>query len=92
MPDSAAASSHWIESLVSDFIAASARNSMHDETGEPAWEEDLIGFASGADTMWQKDKEYIGAFHWTPWEIYTQYHPEAPARPDELTVIPWILP
>lgn len=85
-------SSYWIKDLINHYMATSSLNAMQDETGEPAWEEVLVGFASGADKMWQQYKEYIGAFHWTPWEIYTQYHPEAPARPDELTVISWILP
>jgi epoxyqueuosine reductase len=42
--------------------------------------------------MWQQYKEYVGAFHWTPWEVFTQHCPDEPARPEELTVISWVLP
>lgn len=85
-------SGSWIKELISDLIAASAKNSMQEETPEPAWEEALVGFASGADKIWQQYKEYVGPFHWTPWEIYNQYHPGKPAIPQELTVISWVLP
>lgn len=78
----------WIEA----FIAKSPRNSMADKTGEPAWEDALIGFASGVDQIWQQYKEYVGAFHWTPWEVYNQHHPDRPAKPEDLTVVSWVLP
>jgi epoxyqueuosine reductase len=85
-------SGNRIKGLIRDFIATSPVNSMGAEAGEPAWDEALVGFASGADPIWQQYKEYIGAFHWTPWEVFTQHHPEEPARPEELTVVSWILP
>ena len=82
----------WIREAIENFIAQSPENTMADQSGEPAWDGALVGFASGADPMWQQFKEYVGAFHWTPWEIYTQRHPDKPARPEELTVISWVLP
>lgn len=78
----------WVRS----FIAESDHNTMQNEAGEPAWEDALVGFASGADEIWQQYKEYIGAFHWTPWEVYNQHHTEKPAKPEQLTVISWVLP
>ena len=51
-----------------------------------------MGFASGADPLFQEYKEYIGPFHWTPLEIYNQYHPENTATPEDLAVISWVLP
>lgn len=78
----------WIE----DFIAVSPENTMADGSGQPAWDSALVGFASGADPMWQQFKEFVGPFHWTPWEIYSQENPDNPARPGDLTVISWILP
>ncbi|MBC8247833.1 MAG: epoxyqueuosine reductase [Deltaproteobacteria bacterium] len=78
----------WIEA----FIAKSSHNSMQDKTGDPAWEDALIGYASGADQIWQQYKEYVGAFHWTPWDVYNQHHPDSPAKPEELTVVSWVLP
>jgi epoxyqueuosine reductase len=85
-------SGNRIKGLIRDFIAASPLNTMGTEDGEPAWDEALVGFSSGADPLWQQYKEYIGAFHWTPWEVFTQHHPEEPARPEELTVVSWVLP
>ena len=81
-----------IKGLIAEFIATSPANTMGTEAGEPAWEDALVGFASGADPIWQQYKEYIGPFHWTPWEVFTQHHPEEPARPEELTVVSWVLP
>jgi ferredoxin len=78
----------WIE----DFIATSSHNSMQDAAGEPAWDAALVGFASGADQIWQQYKEYVGAFHWTPWEIFNQHRPELPVSAEQLTVVSWILP
>jgi len=82
----------WITGLISDFIAGSAENTIRNEADDPAWEEALVGFASGEDQIWQQYKEFVGAFHWTPWEVYSQHRPAAPASPKELTVISWVLP
>jgi epoxyqueuosine reductase QueG len=85
-------SEDWIKGVIRDFIAASPDNTMANETGEPAWDDALVGFASGADQIWQQYKEYVGAFHWTPWEVFSQHCPGEPAGPEELTVISWVLP
>lgn len=85
-------SKNHIQKMIQDFIADSPLNTMADETGEPAWDDVLVGFASGADEIWQQYKEYIGAFHWTPWEVFNQHRPEKPVKAEQLTVISWILP
>ena len=85
-------SGDWIKDLIQDFIATSPLNTMQTEDGEPAWDNALVGFASGADPIWQQYKEYIGAFHWTPWEVFNQHCPEERAGAEELTVISWVLP
>jgi epoxyqueuosine reductase len=85
-------SGNWIESLILDFIATSPHNTMQNEAGEPAWDSALVGFASGADQIWQQYKEYVGAFHWTPWEVFNQHCLREIAGPDALTVISWVLP
>ena len=82
----------WVENTIRDFIADSPQNTMEDESNEAAWDDVLVGFASGADPIWQQYKEYIGAFHWTPWEVFNQHCPQETAAPDELTVISWVLP
>ncbi len=82
----------WLRDLIRDFVTASPHNTMRTGTEEPAWDDALIGFASGADPIWQQYKEYIGAFHWTPWEVFNQHCPEESAGSEELTVVSWVLP
>ena len=82
----------WLRDLIRDFVTASPHNTMKTGTEEPAWDDALIGFASGADPIWQQYKEYIGAFHWTPWEVFNQHCPEESAGSEELTVVSWVLP
>ena len=85
-------SGNGIENLIRDFIATSPYNTMQNKTGESAWDFALVGFASGADPIWQQYKEYVGAFHWTPWEVFNQHCPGKSAVAEELTVISWVLP
>lgn len=81
-----------IANIIQDFIKNSALNTMHTENNDPAWDDFLVGFASGSDPLWQQYKEYVGAFHWTPWEVFNQYCPDKNVSADQLTVISWILP
>lgn len=82
----------WINNLIRDFIATSAQNTMKNEADDPAWDDALVGFASGIDPIWQQYKEYVGAFHWTPWEVFNQHRPDQPVSAEQLTVISWVLP
>ena len=85
-------SKEWIEKTIRKFITDSPLNTMQDGTDEAAWDDAVVGYASGTDEIWQQYKEYIGAFHWTPWEIFNQYRQEENASAEQLTVISWILP
>ena len=82
----------YIIDLIQGFIATSPLNTMQDKSGEPAWDTALVGFSSGADPIWQQYKEYVGAFHWTPWEVFNQHRAAENVSADQLTVISWILP
>jgi epoxyqueuosine reductase QueG len=79
-------------SLIHAFIKSSPENDMQNTSHDPAWDKALVGFCSGADPIWQQYKEYVGPFHWTPWEVFNQHCPEQKASPDQLTVISWVLP
>lgn len=81
-----------IEKIINDFIRTSPENSLKNEAQEPAWDEALIGFSSGADPIYQSYKEHVGSFHFTPEEIFKVTFPDSPALADELTVISWVLP
>jgi len=87
-----AISGDWIKRLVGDFIATSPHNTMRNSNEDPAWDDALVGFASGADPIWQQYKEYVGPFHWTPWEVFNQHCLKESAGAAELTVISWVLP
>jgi epoxyqueuosine reductase len=90
--NSATVSADWIKALVRDFILTSPHNTMNTTTEEPAWDDALVGFASGGDQIWQQYKEYVGPFHWTPWEVFNQHCPGESAGAEELSVISWVLP
>jgi len=92
MENSAGISADWIKDLVRDFIVTSTHNTMQNDTEDPAWDDALVGFASGADPIWQQYKEYVGPFHWTPWEVFAQHCPGESAGAEELTVVSWVLP
>jgi epoxyqueuosine reductase QueG len=90
--NSTTVSADWIKALVRDFILTSPHNTMNTTTAEPAWDDALVGFASGGDQIWQQYKEYVGPFHWTPWEVFNQHCPGESAGAEELSVISWVLP
>ena len=82
----------WIQREIAEFIRTSPLNSLRNGTGEPAWEEALVGFSSGADPMFVQAKEFVGDFHYTPAEIFGLTFPGEGFQPEELTVVSWILP
>ena len=92
MQNDAKITADWIKDLIRKFIAASPLNSLQDGSAEAAWDSALVGFAAGADPLWQQYKEYVGAFHWTPWEDFNQHHPQENVSAEQLTVIAWVLP
>ena len=68
-----------IKQLIADFITTCPDNNLGTPEAEPAWDDFLVGFASGMDPLWQQYKEYVGAFHWTPLEVFNQHRPRDPA-------------
>lgn len=84
--------SAWVSSLIKDFTATSPLNSLKNAANEKAWDEPLVGFSNGDDPLYTLYKEKVGPFHWTPLEIFQQTFPGTPVKPEELTVISWILP
>lgn len=82
----------WIEGILLDFIKNSPANTLEDRRGEKAFEDLIVGFSKGDDPLWNAYKQYVGPYHWTPWEIFTRSFPERGVTPGELSVISWILP
>ena len=82
----------WIEAVIRDFIGGSPENSLENEANEKAFENPLVGFSRGDDPLYNEYKEHVGEYHWTPAEVFSQVFPDLGVRPEELTVISWILP
>ena len=82
----------WIENVIRDFIEQSSENTLQGPYREKAFENPLIGFSSGDDPIFESYKQYVGAYHWTPLEIFTRTFPEIDAKAEDLSVISWILP
>lgn len=87
LPDPAA----WIETVIQEFCAGS-ENNLQNGMAEKAWADPLVGYAGGADPLFEQYREVVGPYHWTPAEVFNLTFPHAPAEPGELTVICWILP
>ena len=88
----------WVEKLIKGFINNSPENTLASEKNEKdwilkkAWSEPIVGFSNGADPIYNDFKKYVGDFHWTPSEIFSEIYPHLSFSPGELTVISWILP
>ena len=82
----------WAENIIRDFIETSTENSLENATNEKAWEDCLIGFSNGADDIFEAYKEHVGPFHMTPLELFKKSFPDANQKPEQLSVISWILP
>jgi epoxyqueuosine reductase QueG len=81
-----------IETMIKDFIRQSPENTLKNAANEKAWADPLVGFSRGDDPLYQDFKEHVGAFHWTPLEIFTKTFPDLKVAAKELTVISYILP
>jgi epoxyqueuosine reductase len=81
----------WIRSLIEDFIG-SPENSLGNAANDKAFGAPIVGFARGDDPIFEEFKRDIGPFYMTPLEAFEKAHSGSGVRPDELTVISWVLP
>jgi hypothetical protein len=59
------------EKVLREFIADTGRNNLGPGAEDtPAWEDFLLGFATGDDPLWQQLKTAVGPEHWTPVEAF----------------------
>ncbi len=76
---------HWLDNP--------GNNALEPESGVRAFARPLVGFALGEDDLFTFLKSDIGPeFYWTPQEAFSKAFPEEKIRPDELSVLAWILP
>jgi ferredoxin len=81
-----------VTSLIENFTLTSSLNTLNMQPEEKAFDKPIVGFASGADPIFQQYKKIIGPYHWTPLEIFKLTFPEVKARDEDLTVISWVHP
>ncbi len=81
----------WVTAAIRKYCSSPA-NTLQNQTSEKAWGTPLVGFSRGDDPLYEKYKQVVGAFHWTPGEIFAQVFAGIEVQPEELTVISWILP
>ncbi len=83
--------SAWVIELI-EALWAGPGNDMHRDEPEQAWDPPLIGFANGADALWEQYKTVVDPSHWTPMEAWRLAYPDVDGAPGDLTVVSWILP
>jgi len=76
---------------ISAFIQ-STDNSLANDAGDPAFDEPLVGFVRGDDPIFERYKDVVGPYHWTPPEAFGQAFPDRPIEAGGITVISWVLP
>jgi epoxyqueuosine reductase len=82
----------WIGKIIEDFIEQSPQNTLQNKTNDKAFDTPLVGFSQGDDPIYRTYKDVVGPFHWTPMEIFTRTFEGMAVKPQELTVISWVLP
>ena len=82
----------WIESAVTSFIENSAENTLKNQNNDKAFEKPLMGFSRGDDPLYEAYKDHVGPFYMTPWEIFAVTFRDFRVKPEELTIISWVLP
>ncbi len=85
----------FLEDKIHDYVKNNSGNRFKC-FDEPIWDEPLVGFADGDDTIFQDYKKIIGDFHLTPREaLITHVKTAACDFENELpkvSVISWVLP
>lgn len=82
----------WVERVINDYMERSPYNTLQNKTNDKAFDTPLVAFSRGDDPIYETYKEVVGPFHWTPLEIFRRTFDGMNVKPQELTVISWILP
>jgi ferredoxin len=86
-----------LEQLIKNFIKENEQNRRTSLDQGVYWEEPLVGFASGMDSLFFEYKNLIGSFHLTPREIMAAALKEKGrglllSEIEQISIISWILP
>jgi epoxyqueuosine reductase len=82
----------WITSMIKEFVAHSPLNDMGFAAREKIFNTPLIGFSSGADSLYDEYKSHIGSFYFSPLELFAKTFQDIELAADDITVISWIIP
>ena len=82
---------NWVEKEILGFMQTE-ENTMQKKDNEKAFDQPIVGFSRGDDPLYEAYKDHVGPFHMTPWEIFALAFSDMNVRPEELTVISYILP
>ncbi len=82
----------WLEDSIRNFCLTSKYNSLKFQSRERAWGESQVGFSRGDDPLYQRFKQDIGSFYFTPLELFKKTYPDTDVDFSDLFVITWILP
>jgi epoxyqueuosine reductase QueG len=85
-------SAKWVEDIIRTFIETSPDNTLQNETNDQAFATPLVGFARGDDPLFEAYKDHVGPFYMTPWEAFAVTLKDMSIKPEDLTVISWVLP
>jgi epoxyqueuosine reductase len=81
----------WIRETIERFMD-SPENTLANSTNDRAFDRPLVGFARGDDSIFDQLKADIGPFYLTPLDAFGSVYRGSGVKPEELTVISWILP
>ena len=84
-------SAAWLEGVIHAFCRG-PENMLPGPFSERTWDAPLVGFADGADALYEQYKHVVGPSHWSPLEAFLLAWPGSQAQAQELTVVSWILP
>ena len=90
-----AAPADVVERAIKEYVACSRGNWHPAFGGEAIFDEPLVGFAAGDDSIFQEYKAIIGDFHLTPGEALVRHLKSrmgSEVRPARVTVIAFVLP
>ncbi len=82
----------WVTGLVEAFWAQSSENTLDNDTGEKAWDQPLVGFASATHPLFAKYASDLAPFYWTPQQAFALGFPDESPAAEELSIISWVLP
>jgi len=84
--------SEYIENHIKLYVATSPNNLLP-AFEEAIWDEPLVGFADGDDSIFTEYKQVIGDFHITPREALENHvHRAGFGEVNRVSVISWVLP